>query len=104
MTTDSVAEQQSVRRIFIVALAAALAAAAVAFTLELANNDSSSQGPNGSLLPLTFQQPGFVDRPVRRIATVELSATSRASVLRLPRGAGPLYVVARCDAGQVRAT
>jgi hypothetical protein len=104
MTDDSVAEQQSVRRIFIVALAAALVAAVVAFTVELAISDSRSHGPNASLLPLTFQQPGFIDRPVRRIATVEMSATSRAGVLRVPRGAGPLYVVARCDAGRVRAT
>jgi len=98
------AEVRGVRRIFLVGLAAALIAAAVAFTVELANNDQKPAGPTVSLLPSTFRQPGFVDRDVRRLAAVELPATTRRGVLRLPGGDGALYVVARCDTGRIRAT
>jgi hypothetical protein len=98
-------EIRGVRRIFLVALAAAMVAAAVAFTLELVNNnDSARDGPAATLLPATFRQQGFVDRPVHQVAAVELPASSRHGTLRLPRGSGPIYVVARCDTGQVRAT
>jgi hypothetical protein len=96
-------EIRGVRRIFIVALAAALLAAAVAFALELANNDEQQTGPSVSLLPATFQQAGFVDREVHRVAAVQLPATARRGALRMP-GGGTLYVVARCDTGRVRAT
>jgi len=97
------AEVTRVRRIFVVALAGALVAAAVAFTIELANNDNATE-PVTSLLPLTFREPGFVDRPVRRVATLERPPTSRRGTLRLPGGAAPIYVVARCDTGQARVT
>ena len=97
------AELTRVRRIFVVALAGALVAAAVAFTIELANHDNVSE-PVTSLLPVTFREPGFVERPVRRIGTVERPATSRRGTLQLPGGAAAIYVVADWDTGQVRVT
>jgi hypothetical protein len=97
------AEVTRVRRIFVVALAGALVAAAVAFTIELTNHDNATE-PVTTLLPVTFREPGFVERPVRRIATLERPATSRRGTLQLPGGAAPIYVVARCDRGQVRVT
>jgi hypothetical protein len=102
MTDDRVAEQQSVRRIFIAALAAALVAAAVAFTLELVNNDSRSHGPTGSLLPPTFRQVGFVDHAVRRKQSAGFTADRRSARLQIAAASGPLYVVVRCDAGRIQ--
>jgi hypothetical protein len=95
------AEVRGVRRIFLVALAAALLAAAVAFTIQLANNHDHESGAAVSLLPSTFHQPGFVDRVVHRVAAVQLPATTPRGALRMP-GGGTLYVVARCDTGRIR--
>ena len=102
--TDAADELRGVRRIFLVALAAALLAAAVAFVVELANvDDNAESGPTVAALPLVFHQPGFVEHEVHRVGAVQLPASTRRGVLRLP-GGGPVYIVARCDTGQVRAT
>ena len=97
-------EIRGVRRIFLVALAAALLAAATAFAVELAHSSDSTPGPAVPALPLVFSQPGFVERPVHRVASMQLPANTRHGVLRLPGGADPLYIVARCDTGRVQAT
>ena len=98
-------EIRGVRRIFLVALAAALLAAATAFAVELAHSsDSTSAAPTVAALPLVFSQPGFVERQVHRVASVQLPANRRHGVLRLPGGDAPLYIVARCDTGRVQAT
>ena len=98
-------ELRGVRRIFLVALAAALLAAATAFTIELVHSsDSTSSEPTVSALPLVFSERGFAQRELHRVAEVQLPASARRGTLRLPGGTDPLYIVARCDTGRVQAT
>jgi hypothetical protein len=100
--TDAVenGELRGVRRIFLVALAAAIAAAGVTFGIELTHHSDSSDAVP-SLLPATFRQPGFVDHPLRRVQATGVAAGSRHSSLQVAPSSVPLYVVARCDAGRV---
>ena len=98
-------EVQSVRRIFLIALGAALVAAGIAYGVELAGSPAAPAAARPSLLPLTFVERGFADHVLQRVATVELTAGSRNGALRVtdwPSGSRSVYVVARCSAGSVR--
>ncbi|HET7529465.1 MAG TPA: hypothetical protein VFJ98_00745 [Mycobacteriales bacterium] len=97
-------EIRGVRRIFLVALAAALVAAAVTLSLELARQPASTAGSPAasSLLPQTFRQPGFADGTLHRQRQVTLPGTVLRRTLQVGEPAGSVvYVVARCDRGTV---
>jgi hypothetical protein len=92
-----------VRRIFLVALAAAAAAGVVALLLSLrgASDDPEPAAVDGPAFPSGFREPGFVDGEVRLVA----DAAAGAGVRRLdhafrPPG-GEVWLVAQCDAGTV---
>jgi hypothetical protein len=99
--TDPAADIRGVRRIFLVALAAAVVAAAIALGFELSHQPASTPSVSTPTLPLTFRQPGFVDHAVRRGETASFRVGQRHGVLSVPPTSGPVYVVVRCDVGRV---
>jgi hypothetical protein len=102
---DAGQEMRSVRRMFLVALAAALVAAGVTYAVELARSPTAPATPRPQLLPVTFSERGFADHVLDRVATVELKAGSGHGALQVadwPSGSQSLYVVARCSAGSIR--
>jgi hypothetical protein len=95
-------ELRGVRRIFLVALAAALIAAGVALGIELSSHRPERLSGPAHVLPRTFQQTGFVDHPVHRVQTADFGAGSRRGTLRYLSTGKPLYVVASCDSGRIQ--
>jgi hypothetical protein len=92
-------DARRVRRIFLVALGAAMLAAAVTLVVELILQRAPAPAP--SVLPVTFRQPGFVDHVLHRVATSDQRSGRLQGVLHVESSAGPLYVVVRCDTGRV---
>ena len=93
------AELRGVRRIFLVALAAAVVAAAVTFSLELTQGPTASEGPTRTL-PATFRQPGFSDGTLHRRQQVTVPAAEQRYLWRTSLPAGTeVYLVATCDRG-----
>lgn len=96
------AELRGVRRIFIVALAAAIVAAAVTFTVELTQHAATPASPASTLLPAIFRQPGFSEGTLHRRRQVAVPAGVQRYVLRTNVPAGTeVYLVATCDRGTV---
>jgi hypothetical protein len=95
-------ELRGVRRIFLVALAAALVAAGVALGIELSSHRPERLSGAAHVLPRTFQQTGFVDHPVHRVQTADFGAGSRRGTLHYMSTTKPLYVVASCDSGKIQ--
>jgi hypothetical protein len=91
-----------VRRIFLVALAAAIVAAAVTFAFELADNTSTSDLATTSLLPATLRLPGFADGALHRDQQFTVPMAARRYAFRTSEAPGSVvYVVARCDRGNL---
>jgi hypothetical protein len=95
-------ELRGVRRIFLVALAAALVAAGVALGIELTNSGPGPLNAPAHVLPRTFEQTGFVDHAVHRVQTADFGAGRHKAELRVMSTASPLYVVASCDTGKIQ--
>jgi hypothetical protein len=100
---DSAAEElRGVRRIFLVALAAALVAAGVALGVELTHSGPDMLNVSAHVLPRTFQQTGFVGHSVHRVQTADFGAGSRRRELHFTSTRSPVYVVASCDTGKIQ--
>ncbi|HET7312201.1 MAG TPA: hypothetical protein VFJ17_12845 [Mycobacteriales bacterium] len=93
---------RGVRRIFLVALAAALVAAGLTLGLELSHQRTVASVVVPAPLPLTFRQAGFVEHDVRRSQVAGFPTGSRHGDLHVTTTGGTLYVVARCTVGRVR--
>ena len=98
---EAAAQVQSVRRVFLLALALALLAGAVALVVELASHPSSSTA-DSSLLPTVFRQAGFADGALHLRQQATVPSSDRRHELHTTEGEGSVvYVVARCDRGRV---
>ena len=99
------AAARGVRRIFLVALAAAVIAAGVALGVELSHHPSSSSSVAPRLLPLTFNEEGFSDGPIHREQQAIVPADQRRHVLHIAGPGGTVvYIVVRCDRGTATAS
>lgn len=91
---------RGVRRIFLVALAAAIVAAGVTLGVELSHDSSGAGADAIVLLPKTFDQPGFSDGPLRSQQQVVVAAARRRTAVHVAGSDGTVvYVVVRCDRG-----
>jgi hypothetical protein len=103
MTLERDGEEQSVRRIFVVALLLALLAGAAALAVELASVPSGAPSLP-TLLPATFRQSGFTEDVAHARQRETVRASERRNALRTHQPARTVvYVVARCDTGRVTA-
>jgi hypothetical protein len=94
---------QSVRRLLVVALTAALVAGAGALALSLlvkVPSVSADAATPPRLFPARFTQAGFVSHPVRYGAQAAAGANRRGLTGRLPTlRANTVWLVVRCDRG-----
>lgn len=87
---------------FLVALAAAIVAAGIAWGVELSSEPAVTPSAVSSPpLPATFEQAGFVDHAVRRTQSAGFGADRRSGQLTIAPSTVPLYVVVQCDTGRV---
>jgi len=92
---------RGVRRLLVVLLVLAVAAAGGAFALSQRGDSSPSRSPQPRLFADEFSQTGFLSGTASLISSYDAAAAARTA-----RGTvktrGTVYVVARCQAGTVR--